>query len=86
MRDTLQQNVAREHQYPCSIGVFDESGHGKKANKTPGVQHQWYGNRKIDNCVVTVHLNYAAGDFHCMLDDGLFWPKEWADYRERARG
>ncbi len=86
MRDTLQQNVAREHQHPCSIGIFDETGHGKKGDKTPGVQRQWCGNSgKIDNCVVTVHLNYTAGDFHCMLDGELFVPEKWAFDRERCR-
>jgi SRSO17 transposase len=86
MRDILQQNVACEHQHPCSIGIFDETGHGKKGDKTPGVQRQWCGRSgKIDNCVVTVHLNYTAGSFHCMLDGELFVPEEWADDRERCR-
>jgi len=86
MRDTLQQIVAREHQHPCSIGIFDETGHPKKGDKTPGVQRQYCGTTgKIDNCVVTVHLNYTAGDFHCLLDGDLFLPEEWADDRERCR-
>ncbi len=86
MRDTLQQNAAREHRHPCSIGIFDETGHPKKGDKTPGVQRQWCGNLgKTENCVVTVHLNYTAGDFHCMLDGELFLPEEWADDRKRCR-
>ena len=36
----------------------------KKGDKTPGVQRQCCGSGKVDNCVVTVHLGYAAGDFH----------------------
>jgi len=80
MLDTLQQNVASQHQHPYSIGVFDETGHPKKGDKTPGVQRQWCGNTgKKDNCVVTVHLNYTAGDFHCLLDGELFLPESWAD-------
>jgi len=80
MLDTLQQIVANEHQHPCSIGIFDETGHGKKGDKTPGVQRQWCGNTgKQDNCVVTVHLNYTAGDFHCLLDGELFIPESWSD-------
>ena len=86
MRDTLQRIVANEHPHPCSIGIFDETGHGKKGDKTPGVQRQWCGRSgKIDNCVVTVHLNYTAGDFHCLLDDDLFLSEEWANDRERCR-
>jgi len=79
MRDTLEQIVASEHQHPCSIGIFDETGHPKKGDKTPGVKRQWCGNTgKKDNCVVTVHLNYTAGDFHCLLDGELFLPESWA--------
>ena len=80
MLDTLEQIVASEHQHSCSIGIFDETGHGKKGDKTPGVQRQWCGNTgKKDNCVVTVHLNYTAANFHCLLDGELFLPKSWAD-------
>jgi len=80
MRQTLQHIVANEHPHPYSIGVFDETGHPKKGQKTPGVQRQWCGNTgKTDNCVVTVHLNYTAGDFHCLLDGELFLPESWAN-------
>ena len=85
MLNTLQQTVANEYSHSCSIGIFDETGHPKKGNKTPGVQRQWCGNTgKKDNCVVTVHLNYTAGDFHCLLDGELFLPQSWADDRERC--
>jgi len=86
MRDILQQIVAGDHQHPCSIGIFDETGHPKKGDKTPGVQRQWCGNTgKKDNCVVTVHLNYTAGDFHCLLDGELFLPESWADDPVRCK-
>ena len=85
MRDTLAQIVARDHGHCCSIGVIDETGHAKKGDKTPGVQRQWCGNTgKKDNCVVTVHLNYTAGDFHCLLDSELFLPEVWAQDRPRC--
>ena len=87
MRDRLHEIVARDHQHSCSIGVIDETGHPKKGDKTPGVQRQWCGNTgKIDNCVVTVHLSYTAGDFHCLLDGELFLPESWASDRGRCRG
>jgi SRSO17 transposase len=86
MRDTVAHIVARDHQHDCSIGVLDETGHPKKGDKTPGVQRQWCGNTgKQDNCVVTVHLGYAAGDFHCLLDGELFLPQSWAQDRDRCR-
>jgi len=86
VRDILQQLVARQHSHPCSVGVIDESGHPKKGDKTPGVQRQWCGRLgKIENCVVTVHLAYAAGDFHCLLDSDLFLPESWAADRQRCR-
>ena len=80
MLNTLQHIVASEHQHPYSLGIIDETGHPKKGDQTPGVQRQWCGNTgKKDNCVVTVHLNYTAGDFHCLLDGELFLPESWAD-------
>lgn len=86
MRDTVAHIVARDHPHACSIGVLDETGHPKKGDKTPGVQRQWCGNTgKQDNCVVTVHLGYAAGDFHCLLDGELFLPQSWAADRDRCR-
>jgi len=86
MRDTVAHIVARDHPHACSIGVLDETGHPKKGDKTPGVQRQWCGNTgKKDNCVVTVHLGYAAGNFHCLLDGELFLPQSWAEDRDRCR-
>jgi len=86
MRDTVAHIVARDHAHRCSIGVIDETGHPKKGDRTPGVQRQWCGNTgKQDNCVVTVHLGYVAGDFHCLLDGELFLPQSWAEDRARCR-
>ncbi|MFZ2148183.1 MAG: IS701 family transposase [Sedimentisphaerales bacterium] len=86
MRDTVERIVANEHRHPCSIGIVDETGHPKKGDKTPGVQRQWCGTTgKKDNCVVTVHLNYTAGDFHCLLDGELFLPESWAQDKERCK-
>jgi len=86
MIDILQEIVAAEHWHACSVGVIDETGHPKKGDKTPGVQRQWCGNTgKIDNCIVTVHLGYAAGDFHCLLDGELFLPQGWSQDRVRCR-
>lgn len=86
MADRLAQIVARDHGHPLSIGIIDETGDPKKGNKTPGVNRQWCGaTGKIDNCVVTVHLGYAAGDFHTLLGGELFLPAEWSEDRERCR-
>lgn len=86
VRDLLQQKVARDHVYPRTIGVIDETGHAKKGDKTPGVGRQWCGRLgKVENCVVTVHLAYVAGDFHCLIDGELFLPEDWSADRERCR-
>lgn len=86
MADRLAQIVARDHGHPLSIGVIDETSDPKKGNKTPGVKRQWCGaTGKVDNCVVTVHLSYAAGDFHTLLGGELFLPQEWSEDRERCR-
>jgi SRSO17 transposase len=86
VRKRLQNLVAQEHAGAHSVGILDDTGCPKKGAKTPGVQRQYCGaTGKIDNCVVTVHLGYAAGDFHCLLDNELFLPEEWASDRERCR-
>jgi SRSO17 transposase len=86
MRDRLQQLVARDHADPHAIGTIDESGHPKKGRHTAGVQRQWCGNTgKIDNCVVSVHVGYVAGDFQCLLDSDLYLPEGWADDADRRR-
>lgn len=84
--DRCQQLVAREHAHPEAVGVVDESGVAKSGNDTVGVSRQWNGNRgKVDNCVVGVHLSYAAPGFHCLLGSGLFLPESWANDLERRK-
>jgi len=86
VRDLLQQKVARDHRHPLTIGVIDETSHVKKGDKTPGVKRQWCGRLgKVENCVMTVHLAYVAGDFHCLIDGELFLPEDWSADRERCR-
>jgi SRSO17 transposase len=86
LRDRVQEIVRTEHAGAHAIGIFDETSDPKKGDKTPGVQKQWCGRLgKLDNCLVTVHLGYAAGDFHCLLDGELFLPERWAADRPRCR-
>jgi SRSO17 transposase len=86
MGTRTHQLVARDHASPHAIGVFDETACRKKGDKTPGVQRQYCGaSGKIENCVVTVHLGYAADDFHCLLASELFLPEAWSEDRERCR-
>lgn len=86
MRARLQELVASDHAGPNSIGIVDETSDVKKGDKTPGVQRQWCGKvGKKENCLVTVHLGYATGDFHCLLDGDLFLPESWAEDRQRCR-
>jgi SRSO17 transposase len=68
-RDRLQEMVMREDAGPNSIGIIDETSDVKRGDKTPGTQRQWCGTRgKKENCIVTVHLAYATGDFLCLVD------------------
>jgi len=84
MIDRVQEIVAGDHGHPYAIGLVDETGSAKKGNHTACVQRQWNGNRgKVDNCVVSVHLGYTAGRFHCLLDSDLFLPESWANDRRR---
>ena len=85
-RRRLQHIVVRDHAARNAIGVIDETSDVKKGEKTPGVKRQWCGTvGKTENCIVTVHLAYAAGDFHCLLDGDLFLPRDWSDDRDRCR-
>jgi SRSO17 transposase len=85
-RDRLQQMLVREDSGPNSIGIIDETSDVKQGDKTPGVQRQWCGTMgKKENCIVTVHLAYATGDFHCLLDGDLFLPESWSEDRDRCR-
>jgi SRSO17 transposase len=86
VRDRLQRLVAAEHGGPQRVGLIDETSFVKKGTKTPGVQRQWCGHLgKIENCAVTVHLGYAQGGFHCLLDGDLFLPEIWQEDRDRCR-
>ena len=85
-RNRLQQMVIRDHSGRNSVGIIDETSDVKQGNKTPGVKRQWCGTvGKTENCIVTVHLAYATGDFHCLLDGDLFLPEDWSDDRARCR-
>lgn len=86
MRDRVQQIVARDHVSPHAIGIIDETSFVKKGDKTPGVQRQHCGAvGKQENCIVTVHLGYAAEPFHCLLDGELFLPESWSQDRKRCQ-
>jgi len=77
--DDSQQIVAKEHAHPEAIGAVDESGVGKSGDDTVGTSRQWNGNKgKVDNCVVGVHLSYAAPGFQCLLGSRVYLPENWA--------
>ncbi len=84
MRETLAEIVVRDHAHPESIGIIDETGWVKKGDQTPGVQRQYCGSvGKQENSIITVHLGYSAGDFHCLVDGDLYLPESW--HADRAR-
>ena len=87
VRARTMQIIRQEYDDPGSVGIFDETSHLKKGDKTPGVQKQWCGTKgTTDNCAVTVHLSLAAGPARCMVDSELFLPEEsWSNNRERCR-
>ena len=84
--DRCQQILARDHAHLEAIGVVDESGVTKSGHDTVGVGRQWNGHRgKVDNCVVGVHLSYAAPGFQCLLGSGLYLPEDWANDPSRRK-
>lgn len=86
LRQRLHHIVARDHACRHSIGIIDETSDTKKGVKTPGVQRQYCGAvGKQDNCIVTVHLGYAADDFHTLIDGELFLPEGWSNDRPRCQ-
>lgn len=86
MRKRVASIVAQEHADDESIGLIDETGWVKKGEQTPGVQRQYCGSvGKQENSIITVHLGYSAGDFHCLLDGDLFLPESWSADRQRCR-
>ena len=86
LRDRLQRLVAAEHQGPHTVGLFDETSDVKKGDKTPGVQKQGCGRLgKTENCLITVHLGRARGDFHGLLDGERYQPASWGADRDRDR-
>jgi SRSO17 transposase len=86
MRDRVQDIARTQHSGNHTLAIFDETSCAKKGTKTPGVQRQWCGSEgKKENCIVTVHLGYACGDFHALLDSELFLPESWSQDRKRCR-
>jgi SRSO17 transposase len=77
VRSRVHEVVAHDHAAEHAVGVIDETSAVKKGDQTAGVQRQYCGaSGKTDNCVVTVHLGYAAGDFATLLDGDLYLPRE----------
>jgi SRSO17 transposase len=86
VRDRVHELVVAGHGAPNAIAVIDETSFPKKGDKTAGVQRQYCGaTGTVDNCVVSVHLGYVAGDFHALLDGDLYLPQGWLADRERCR-
>jgi len=86
MRQRVAQIIVEEHADEESIGLIDETSCVKKGEQTPGVQRQYCGSvGKQENCIVTVHLGYASGDFHALLDGDLYLPESWHADRPRCR-
>jgi SRSO17 transposase len=84
MRAQVRAIVRTEHADPHAVGIIDETSFNKKGKKTVGVQRQWCGHTgKIDNCVQTVHLTYAARDFATIIDSDLYLPEDWAGDKVR---
>lgn len=86
LRNRCQQIIANEHAHREAIGCIDESGTAKSGTETVGVGRQYNGNRgKIDNCVVGVHLSYAAPGFQVLLDSALYLPEDFANDPARRK-
>lgn len=82
--DTLQRHVWRAQGAGDSVATILETWCPKKGRRTPGVELQRFGTSgRTRNCVLLMHLGFAGGDFHCVLDNAIYLPKTWADSPER---
>ena len=76
MRVRLVETLQMEHPDDNAVGVVDGTTYVKKGNKTAGVQRQYCGARgKTENCVASVHLGFASGSFHALVDSDLYLPE-----------
>jgi SRSO17 transposase len=87
VRDQLQHRVSKQHGGEENIGLIDETSFAKKGEETACVQRQYCGaTGKVDNCVVSVHLAFACGEFHTLLDSTIYMPKKtWAEDPRRRK-
>lgn len=70
---------------PDGILIVDETGDCKKGTHTVGVQRQYSGTAgRVENCQVAVHLAYASGRGHALVDRELYLPTSWTQDRERC--
>ena len=78
VRADLREFVAARMGDPDAVLIVDETGDLKKGRHTVGVQRQYSGTAgKIENCQLAVHLVYATGRGHAMLDTALYLPQSW---------
>lgn len=89
LRDRVREIADMEFGPPRdygTIGILDETSFAKKGDKTACVQRQYCGcTGKIDNCVQSIHLSYANGDDHVLIDSDLYLPESWDQDRARCR-
>ena len=87
VRDRVQSLVARRPHHGEEIFILDETSFAKKGDSTACVQRQYCGaTGKVDNCVVTVNLAYADGNFHTLIDTDIYVPEEtWAANPRRRK-
>jgi SRSO17 transposase len=82
----IQRMVAERLAESEGVLVVDDTGFAKKGDKSVGVQRQYSGTLgKVDNCQVGVFLAYVSRRGHCLVDEDLYLPKEWARDRKRRR-
>ena len=86
LRDELVRQVGEQLGEEDGVIVFDPSGFPKSGKESVGVARQWCGRLgKVDNCVVMVHIAYAAPGFQCLLDSTLYLPEDWANDPARRK-
>lgn len=66
------------------ILIVDETGDAKSSTDAVAAARQYSGSvGGVDLCQVAVHLTFATGAGHCLIDRRLYFTREWAADEER---
>ncbi|WP_445398793.1 IS701 family transposase [Streptomyces sp. LE64] len=86
IRDDLQEYIADKLGEDDGVLVVDDTGFLKKGTTSAGVQRQYSGTAgRTENCQIGVFAAYSTTRGQALVDREFYFPKAWAEDRERCR-